>query len=114
MRGVNDRNFINLWQILHRVTCPTLEESRWRVGDVEWRKDRHSFSGCDYALALEVHSLQHAAKAGLGWKLLVTIEHWWDSDRAVLRSTTWARVVAGSSKAVIAWLKQQQAIAARS
>lgn len=108
MRGVNDRNFLNLWQIVYRATCPGPAATQWRCGPVDWRKDRHSFSGAEYAVTLEVHHLQHRGGAGAAWTLLVSAEHWWGKDGVAIKSTTWARVTAGDGKAVIAWLRQHE------
>ncbi|MBS0222524.1 MAG: hypothetical protein JSR91_17480 [Proteobacteria bacterium] len=106
MRGVNDRNFFNLWQILYRATCPNPRQVHWQIGDVDWRKDRHSFSGTDYAVTLEVHHLRHAGRGA--WTLMVAVEHWWDGAGAALKTTTWARVVQGNPKSIIGWLQQQE------
>jgi len=108
MRGVNDRNFLNLWHILERATCAGPDQTRRCVGDVEWLKERHSFAGSDYSLSLEVHRLSRRSQGGAGWQFIVTIENWWNGNREVLRSTTWARVTAGDPKAVMAWVKQQE------
>lgn len=107
MRGVNDKNFFNLWQMLFRRTCPGFESTCWHVDDVEWRKDRHSFSGGDYSFASDVHCLTKSSTKGPDWQLLVVIEYWWDRDRETLRSTTWARVLSGSQKAIVSWLYRQ-------
>ena len=107
MRGVNDKNFFNLWQMLFRKTCPGFESTCWRVDDVEWRKDRLSFSGGDYSFAADVHCLTKRSTKVAEWQLLVVIEYWWDRDREILRSTTWARVLSGSQKAIVSWLHRQ-------
>lgn len=49
MRGVNDKNFFNSWQILYRATCPNVTQSHWQVDDVDWHKERHSFFADSYA-----------------------------------------------------------------
>ena len=112
MRGVNDHNFLNFWQILYRATTPRTGQTRWRVGDVDWRKDRHSFSGVDYAVTLEVHHLRYVPRSGASWTLMVVSEHWWDGDGEVLKSNSWARAVAGNPKAIMAWLRAQDAVRA--
>ena len=60
MRGVNDRNFLNAWRLVQRATCPDAERTTWRVGDVEWGKERISFAGTSYRVSLEVHLLRLA------------------------------------------------------
>jgi hypothetical protein len=108
MRGVNNRNFFNSWQILYRATCPGASEARWRVDDVEWRKDRHSFFGSAYAISLEVHLLSRAARGGAGWVLMVVVENWWSDKHDALKTSTWARVVEGTQKAVVAWMRERE------
>jgi hypothetical protein len=55
MRGVNDRNFFNSWQLLYKNSCPGATRTHWHVGDVEWQKDRHSYFGSAYSVTNEVH-----------------------------------------------------------
>src|SRR5579863_7452079 len=110
MRGVNDRNVFNLWQILYRAACPSATETHWRVGDVDWRKERLSFSGTDYAVTLEVHHLRGTAQGGVPWTLMVALEHWWDKSGAALKTTSWARVISGDAKTIISWLRRQEQV----
>lgn len=112
MRGVNDRNFFNFWQILYRATCPTPNQTHWHVGEVDWRKERHSFSGVDYAVTLEVHHLRYSAREHASWRLMVAMEHWWDAQGEPLKDTSWARVIAGNPKAIITWLQGQEQVRA--
>jgi hypothetical protein len=112
MRGVNDPNFFNAWQILHRETCPSPTHSLWHAGDVEWRKDRHSFFGSLYAVSNEVHTLRRSAPNG-GWVLMVVIENWWDGRRESIKTTTWARAIEGSAKDIIAWMRARERNGAR-
>jgi hypothetical protein len=107
MRGVNDRNFLNAWHILRRATCPDATAARWTVGDVEWQKERHSFSGPAYSVSFEVHLLRRAARGAAGWHLMVVTEYWWDGTQALIRNATWARVLGGNPKSVMAWLRER-------
>jgi hypothetical protein len=104
MRGVNDRNFFNAWQLLYRATCPGATRMLWQVGDVEWRKDRHSFFGSSYAVSNEVHTLRRNARNG-AWLLMVVVENWWDGRNRSIKTTTWARVIDGEAKSVVAWMR---------
>lgn len=110
MRGLNDRSFLNLFQIVHRASCPEPTRGRWRIDDVEWRKDRHTFSGAGYAFSTEVHQVRRAA-GGSDWVLMVVAEYWWDERREVLRSTTWAKALEGNAQAIAAWFRSQEKIA---
>lgn len=110
MRGVNDRNFFNYWQILYRATCPSPSQTHWRVGDVDWRKERHSFSGVDYAVTLEVHHLRRVARDSESWTLMVAMEHWWDGNGESLKDTSWARVINGNPRTIVSWLHRQEKV----
>jgi hypothetical protein len=112
MRGVNDRNFFNAWQLLYRATCPSATHTLWQVDDVEWRKDRHSFFGSAYAVSSEVHTLRRSARTG-AWLLMVVIETWWDGQHQSIKATTWARVIDGEAKSVIAWMRGHERAAER-
>jgi hypothetical protein len=42
------------------------------------------------------------------WQLMVVSEYWWDAERESIRSTTWARLLDGEARAVIAWVIAQE------
>lgn len=107
MRGVNDRSFFNTWQLLYRKTCPSATHTLWQVGDVEWRKERHSFFGISYALSNEIHTLRRSGR-NVGWLLMIVIENWWDGRHEAIKTTTWARVLEGDAKAVVAWMRERE------
>jgi hypothetical protein len=108
MRGVNNRNFLNLWQMVYRASVPSPVQTKWRVGEVEWRKERHSFSGVDYAVSTEVHHLRSRPPAGRSWSLMVVTEHWWGDDGKPMKSASWARVLEGNPSVIAAWLKSNE------
>jgi hypothetical protein len=107
MRGVNDRNFINTWQLLYRKSCPSATHTLWQVGDVEWRKDRHSFFGSSYAVSNEVHTLRRSGR-NVKWLLMIVIENWWDGEHDPIKTTTWARVLDGDPKVVLTWMREHE------
>lgn len=114
MRGVNDKNFFNSWQILYRATCPNAAQSHWQVDDVDWHKERHSFFADSYAMSIDVHLLRRRRPNATGsWKLMIVIENWWSGDNELLRTATWARVVEGNPKAVLNWMRVQERIPGR-
>jgi hypothetical protein len=108
MRGVNDRKFLNLWQMIHRATCPGLDHARWQVDEVEWCKERHSFTGSAYSFTHEVHLLRRDARGAASWRLAVVSEYWWDEHHDIVKSTTWARMLDGEAKSAIAWIAAQE------
>jgi hypothetical protein len=55
-----------------------------------------------------VHRLSRRPAGAGGWVLLVAVEHWWDGDRELLKSITWARVLEGNAKAVLVWMRERE------
>ncbi len=108
MRGLNDRSFLNLFQIVHRANCPEPTRGRWRIDDVEWRKDRHTFSGAGYAFSTEVHQIRRPGGDRQGWALMVVAEYWWDERQEVLRSSTWAKALDGNVQVIAAWFRDRE------
>ena len=107
MRGVNDRNFFNTWQLLYRQSCPSTSHTLWQVGDVEWRKERHSYFGSSYAVSNEVHLLRRSGRE-VRWLLMIVIENWWDGAHEPIKTSTWARVLEGNANAVVAWMRENE------
>ncbi|HTZ80173.1 MAG TPA: hypothetical protein VMC10_19845 [Stellaceae bacterium] len=108
MRGLNDRRFLNLFQIVHRASFPDPTRTHRSIGDVEWRKDRHTFAGAGYSFSTDIHQLRHAGKNRAGWELMVVTEHWWDARHEPLRSATWVKALQGSAPAIAAWFRDQE------
>jgi hypothetical protein len=108
MRGVNDRNFMNAWQILYRASCPSPTQALWRVEDVLWRKERHSFFASSYSVSIDVHLLRREPKRGAGWQLMVVVENWWSGGNEIVKTSNWARTVEGNARDVVAWVASRQ------
>lgn len=109
MKGVNDRKFLNQWRLVLAATNPGLNEDRWHVGDVQWSRARHNYTGSSHAFSIEVHTLEREGAGRPDWRLMVVTETWWNSDKEPLRATTWARVDRGDARAVIDWIEGQGA-----
>lgn len=107
--NLNSGSFLNRWQIIQRATMPALDCHHWRVDHVEWRRQRHVFSGVGYSFALEVHSLISPGP-GKPWSLMVVVEHWWASDKKPVKTLTWARRLAGNSTAIFSWARSHEAV----
>ncbi|HTO65552.1 MAG TPA: hypothetical protein VMM15_30350 [Bradyrhizobium sp.] len=107
MKSLNDRSFHSLWQMVYRAAAGSSDADRWRVGDVDWRRQRHHYSGPDYSFSIETHLLTVDQRGRSAWTLLVAIEHWWDSAHAPLRSSMRLHALAGNKRAIIEWFKDQ-------
>jgi hypothetical protein len=107
VKSLSDKAFINLWQIIYRATNSSPEIDRWRVDEVDWRRQRHRYSGESYSFSIETHWLTCSRNRKSGWVLLVVVEHWWDGEHEPLRTTVWTRTLAGSRRAIIDWFREQ-------
>lgn len=110
MANINSSSFLNCWQIVHRATIPNPDCERWRVSEVDWHRQRHTFAGGGYSFAIEVHTLVAAPKDNPTWSLMVVVEHWSDREHEALRTTTWARRLTGNSNTIVGWVKSHEAV----
>ena len=108
MKGVNDKSFLNLWQLVLDATNLALDVHAWRVGNVQWRRDRHSYRSSTHSFTLEVHTIEQHERERIVWRLFVVKEHWWGSDgKNAVKSNIWARVLVGRREAVLKWFREQ-------
>ncbi|HUK10318.1 MAG TPA: hypothetical protein VLX09_20775 [Stellaceae bacterium] len=110
MANLNSSGFLNCWQIVYRATLPSPDCERWHASGVDWRRQRHTYMGGGYSFTLEVHTLAFAPTDKPHWSLMVVVEHWRQGDKDVLRSTTWARRLSGSTAAITSWAKNHEAV----
>ncbi|MGB8276223.1 MAG: hypothetical protein WCF16_13240 [Alphaproteobacteria bacterium] len=108
MRGLNNRTFFNLWNLVLAATNPGLSRDRWTVGTVTWKRQRHSFRGPDFSFVMDVYTLDRNERGKRVWQLLMVVENWWDADREPVRSAVWARALSGSQQAIVNWFRQQE------
>lgn len=105
VKAVRSKGFLDLWRAVYLKTNPGPGKNRWRIGEVEWIRETHSFRGERYALWLEVHFLRRDDRAGRHWSLLVVTERWWEAERAdAFRTIEWRRVLSGKDREVVSWL----------
>lgn len=110
MANLNSRNFLDRWQIVHLATIPGPESEHWHVDGVDWRRQRHAFTGGGYSFAVEVHRLAFLRPGKASWSLMVVTEHWWGDGKEPLRTSSWARRLAGSSAAIFGWARDHEAV----
>jgi hypothetical protein len=94
--NLNRNSLLNRWQIVHRARIPSPDCARRQVSGVDWYRNvtrslwrsflRHR--GASARLRSKRHS---------PWSLMVVVEHWWGSDKDVLKTATWARRPSGST-----------------
>lgn len=108
VKAVRSKGFLDLWRAVYLKTNPGPERSRWRIGEVEWTRQTHSFRGRDYSLWLEIHRLRRDAGTNRGWSVLVVAERWWEEGRTdAFRTVEWRRVLSGKDSDVVSWLTKE-------
>ncbi len=108
MNRIGDRKFLQGWQMVKGATQPGPQATAWRVGDVEWRRSRHSITTPDHAAALDIHRLDRR-RAGGSWSVMIVVESWWDERQRLLRSQVWASHLSGDRNAITRWVDEQAA-----
>jgi hypothetical protein len=108
MNRIGDRKFLQGWQMVKAATQPGPQATAWRVGDVEWRRSRHSITTPDHAAALEIHRLDRH-RAGGSWSVMIVVESWWDDRQRLVRSQVWASHLSGDRNAITGWIEEQAA-----
>jgi hypothetical protein len=107
MKTFASPSFFHTFDLLLSTTNPGREASRWVFDGVEWERERHSFTGPSYSVAVEVFTLRHPGRDG--WMLMVIKEFWWAGTRRnALKSIRWARPLSGRASSAIAWFRRQQ------
>jgi hypothetical protein len=108
VRGLNSTGFFARWQAIYTASNPGHVADHWRVGGVEWIKERHYYWGNHYSFQVEAHRLEHRDGGKGAWSLLVVIERWWGPNKDKdLRQTQWCKLLSGSADRVLAWTKRQ-------
>jgi len=107
VKGFSDNRFFNLLARLQVASNPHPTIDRWSFDGVDWRRERQSHWGQDYAYQVEAQTLTHTGRPA--WSLLVIGETWWGPDRKLaLRQTHWGRLVSSSKTAALAWFNRHE------
>jgi hypothetical protein len=108
MKNFASASFFRTFDMLASAGNPGNDTCRWVFKGVNWDRERYSFAGPDYSLALEVFILECPGRDG--WRLIVIREFWWVGPRKdPLKTLRWARPLGGAAKSAIAWFRQEQA-----
>ena len=105
---LGDSRFFNLFSLIASTSNADRDRDAWRAGDVAWTRERTSFKGPQYALQMEVHTLDRVDKRG--WTLIVARETWWASDgRKAFRDGQWVHLCRSARRDVEKWFSEQEA-----
>lgn len=119
MKSFNDPALFRVIDMLVAAANPpgSPPKSEWTEAGVDWSRDRHIYSGAHYSFTTEVCMISRSgsqSNAG-AWRLLCVKEHWrtGNDDRVRLSADTdrhvrWARLVSGSRKDALGWLRGRQ------
>jgi hypothetical protein len=101
-------SFFRVFDLLLSTTNPGLKRSRWTFDGVEFERERHSFTGPNHGLAVDIVTLTRPGRRG--WRLMVTKEYWWaGTESKPLKNLHWARPTAGQRNDILAWMRAQEA-----
>jgi hypothetical protein len=101
-------SFFRVFDLLLSTTNPGLKRSRWTFDGVEFERERHSFTGPNHGLAVDIVTLTRPGRRG--WKLMVTKEYWWaGTESKPLKNLHWARPTGGQRNDILAWMRAQEA-----
>lgn len=106
MKRIGDPSFFRIVDQLLAFDAARATATRWTIDGVEWRRERHSYSGSGYGFSVEVTTGTRPPPAG--WVLMVVKEYWRAPDGESLRNGQWAHIETGSRTDVVAWLERQK------
>jgi hypothetical protein len=110
LKRIGDRQFLYAWQLIRAATQPDPEAMRWRIGDVQCHRHRYSHMAPELGVTLDVCHLERTG-AGVGWRVMVAAENWWDDRRTIIRANLWASLLAGSRERALDWFQNHPAAA---
>ena len=107
MKTLADNSFFLVFEEVIRRDNQNRASDCWSAAGVTWRHSKHSFESEKYGFAMDAYEAIRPGKTG--WTLLVVKEHWWAGKHGdVLRSTQWAKPLAGNRRAIFDWFKLRQ------
>ncbi|CAN5811682.1 hypothetical protein BH11PSE3_BH11PSE3_36070 [soil metagenome] len=106
MKRIGDPSFFRIVDQLLAFDATRATATQWKIDDVDWQRERHSFSGRGYGFSVEVTTGTSPSPAG--WVLMVVKEYWRAPDGESIRTGQWAHIEKGSRSEVVAWLEKQK------
>lgn len=113
MKSLAHPSFFRTFDLLLSTTNPGLKRSRWAHDQVEFARDRHSYSGPLHGFTIDIVTMTRLGRRG--WSLMVTKEYWWAGpDNKAFKNLRWARPVSGQRTDMLTWMRSQEAALERS
>ncbi len=74
MRRIGDASFFRIVDQLFGAGATPLNAARWTIDGVDWRRERHNYSGDSHGFTVEVTTGTSARKPS--WNLIIVKEYW--------------------------------------
>lgn len=107
MKSFQTSSFQNTFHRLIAGAKVAPTATHWKVCDVAWSRERHSYGGEAYRFQVEVHRLATSVPHH-SWQLMVVVERWWSgAQEDLIRSTYWTKLVSGKRVDALAWFRNR-------
>jgi hypothetical protein len=108
MKSLARPSFFRMFDLLVTTRNPGLKLARWTHDGVDFERERHSFTGPQHGLTIDIFTLTRGGRRG--WSLMVTKEYWWTgAEGKPFKNSRWARPLGGQRADLFAWLRKQEA-----
>jgi len=106
-------SFFRVVDLLIASSNPGLKLSSWTHDGVACERERHSFSGPNHGLSIEIVTLTRTGRNG--WSVMIVKEYWWaGSEGRALKALRWAKLLKGQRAELLSWLRAQETLLGRS
>jgi hypothetical protein len=108
MKSLSQPSFFRVFDLLLGAANPGLKRSSWTHDGAGWERERHSFSGINHGLTIEIVTITRPGKRG--WSVKVVKEYWWGGvDNKPLKMLRWAKPISGQRAYILQWFRDQEA-----
>jgi hypothetical protein len=107
MKTFASPSFFLTFDLLLAAANPGLKMSHWSQENVDWERERHSFTGRTHGFVVEVTTMTRPGRQG--WALIVVKEIWWAGNQGKeLRSSRWAKLLSGRRNDALGWMRERE------
>jgi hypothetical protein len=108
VKSLAQASFFRVFDLLLGTTNPGLKRLSWTHDGVAWEREKHTFTGSTYSLAIEIVSLTRPGKRG--WRLMIVKEYWWVGKQSrAEKAVRWAKAIEGQRSDIMQWCRAQEA-----
>lgn len=107
MKSLAHPSFFRVFDLLLSTTNPGMRQWSWSVDGVNWQRERHSFTGSQHGLTIEIVTVTHPSKRG--WSLMVVKEYWWvGKESRAVKALRWAKPIEGERADILRWFRDRE------